>query len=34
MQKQVAKPYDKFQFNEKFYFPMFSLAKEYAIKSF
>jgi hypothetical protein len=28
----VAKPYDKFYFNEKYYFPMFSWALEYKIK--
>jgi hypothetical protein len=28
----IAKPYDKFYFNEKYYFPMFSWALEYKIK--
>jgi hypothetical protein len=28
----VAKPYDKFYFSEKYYFSMFSWALEYKIK--
>jgi hypothetical protein len=34
MHQQVTKPYDKFQFSEKYYFPMFSWAQKFKINSF
>jgi uncharacterized protein YycO len=34
MHLQVAKPYDKFQFSEKYYFPMFSWAQKFKINLF